>query len=65
MQFKAEERAECERVGHTPGDSALRIDAFEVSDHQQSEVNAGSQTRPSGFRVERFAGGSGEVIKSA
>ena len=35
-----------QRVVRPPGDSALGIDAFEVANQQQPEVNSRRQTRP-------------------
>src|SRR5579863_3974942 len=37
----SQELAQRQRVAATPGDSALSIDAFEVSDHQHAKVDAG------------------------
>ena len=56
VEPQAQESAERERIGGSPGDAALRVDAFEIPDQQQPEVRPRRQTRPAhGGGVERRA----------
>ena len=56
IQPHTQEPADGERVGCPPCDPALRIQAFEVADQQQPEVDPRRQARPSHRRrVERAA----------
>ena len=64
VQSDAEEVAQCERVRRPPRDAALRIDALEVANQQQPEIDARRQARPAHRDgVERGALGFGEVVE--
>ena len=55
-QRQAEKIAHGQRIGRAPRDPALRVDALEVADQQQPEVQPGRQARPAHRRgVERRA----------
>src|SRR5215470_18114531 len=42
-QHQAEKVAQRKRIGSAPGDPALGVDAFEVANQQQSEIDPGGQ----------------------
>ena len=47
--------AQSKRIGRAPGNSAFRVQAFEVANQQQPEVAPGRQTRPAVVGVELLA----------
>jgi hypothetical protein len=46
VQPQAQEMAYRQRVRRSPGDPALRVEAFEIADQQQAEVPAGGEAGP-------------------
>jgi hypothetical protein len=54
-QDQAEKLAQRKRIGGSPRDRALRVQAFEIADQQQLEVTTGRQPWPAVFRVEPLA----------
>ena len=51
-QHQPEKLAQRKRIGRTPRDRALRVQAFEIADQQQPEVAARRQAGPALVRVE-------------
>jgi hypothetical protein len=45
VQAHTEEVPQRERVGRAPRDAPLRIEAFEIADQQQAEIDPGRQAR--------------------
>src|SRR5690349_15690306 len=45
IQTYSKKVAQCEGIRRSPGDPALRINAFEVPDQQQAEIDARRQAR--------------------
>jgi DNA-binding transcriptional LysR family regulator len=65
FQADAQEIPQRQRIGRTPSDAALRVNAFEVPDQQQPEVDAGRQARATHrLRVEAGALAFDEIIES-
>ena len=46
VQLVAEEVPQRQRIGHPPGDLALRVDALEIPDHEQAEIHPRGNARP-------------------
>ena len=64
VEAQPEEAAQRQGIGGPPGDPALRIDALEVPDQQQSEIRPRRQARASHRSgVKRCAVGLDEVIE--
>ena len=64
VEAQPEEAAQRQGIGGPPGDPALRIDALEVPDQQQSEIRPRRQARASHQSgVKRCAVGLDEVIE--
>ena len=53
-QHQTEELAQRKRIGRSPGDGALRVQAFEVANQQQPKVAPGRQPRPAVVGVDRL-----------
>src|SRR3954463_11344066 len=65
-QHQPEKLAERQGIRRTPRDGALGIQAFEVSDQQQSKVASGRQTRPADLvRIESLTEASTHPSKSS
>jgi hypothetical protein len=64
-QPQAEKIAQRKRICRAPGDAALRIDAFEVSDQQQPEIDARRQAGTAhGLGVKAGALRFDEIVES-
>ena len=64
VEAQPEEAAQRQGIGGPPGDPALRIDALEVPDQQQSEIRPRRQARASHRSgVKRGAVGLADVIE--
>ena len=65
FQPQAEKIAQRQRICRTPGDAALRIDAFEVSDQQQPEIDVWRQAgTPHGLGIKAGALRFNKVVEA-
>src|SRR3984893_7257847 len=62
--LKTQKRPQCQGVGCPPRNSALRIDALEISNQQRTKVNSRGQSRTSHLRIKTQAGIFSERIKA-
>jgi hypothetical protein len=61
----AKEIAQRQRIGRTPGDATLRVNALEIPNQQQPEVDARRHARSAHrLRVEAGALGFDEIVES-
>lgn len=63
VEPEPQEIAQRQRIRRAPGDAALRVNALEIANQQQPEIDARWQARPTHLRIKSGALGFREVIE--